>query len=87
MSDRPSAPTIVELSGTVDEQGRLHVEQPLPLHGPRQVRVWVLIEEEPLSEEAWLHAVAHNPAFADLASPEEDIYTLEDGKPFHDGEV
>ncbi len=77
-------PALVELSGTVDEEGRLHLDHPVPLRGPRKVRVWVLIEEEPLTEETWLHAVAHSPAFADLADAEEDIYTLEDGEPFHD---
>jgi predicted RNase H-like HicB family nuclease len=33
-------------------------------------------------EEAWLAAMARNSAFGDLASPEEDIYSLEDGEPF-----
>jgi hypothetical protein len=41
----------------------------------------VPISEE-LTEEEWLQAGAQNPAFDFLADPEEDIYTLEDGKPF-----
>ena len=34
-----------------------------------------------LDEQTWLHAIATNPIFAFLHDPEEDIYTLEDGKP------
>ena len=32
----------------------------------------------------WLQAAATNPAFAALSDPEEDIYSLADGAPFHD---
>jgi hypothetical protein len=39
--------------------------------------------DEP-GEAEWLRAVASNPGFADLADPREDVYTLEDGKPFVD---
>lgn len=35
-------------------------------------------------EEAWLRAAARNPVFQDLEAPEEDIYSLGDGEPFHD---
>jgi len=34
-----------------------------------------------LDEQTWLNAIATNPSFAFLNDPEEDIYTLEDGKP------
>jgi hypothetical protein len=37
-----------------------------------------------LDEKEWLQAAAINPAFDFLKDPEEDIYTLADGKPFHD---
>ena len=36
------------------------------------------------SEEAWLRAASSNDAFAFLADPAEDIYTLADGVPFRD---
>lgn len=36
------------------------------------------------SEEAWLHAAVASDAFAFLADPAEDIYTVGDGEPFHD---
>lgn len=35
-------------------------------------------------EAEWLRAAANNPAFASLADPEEDIYSLNDGEPFVD---
>jgi len=41
-------------------------------------------EFEEFSETEWLHAAATNPAFDFLKEPEEDIYTLEDGRPFDD---
>ena len=36
------------------------------------------------SEDAWLRAAASSDAFAFLADPVEDIYTVADGEPFHD---
>lgn len=36
---------------------------------------------EDITEEAWLHALARNPAFGFLADPSEDLYTIDDGKP------
>jgi hypothetical protein len=75
----------LELMGTVDEQGQLHLDQPLPMAGPSQVRVIILIPEETdLDEREWLRTAAMNPAFDFLKEPEEDIYTLADGKPFDD---
>jgi hypothetical protein len=77
--------TAIEMTGTVDEQHRLQLDGILPISGPRRVRVIVLY---PLSEEwdetEWLQAAARNPAFAVLREPEEDIYTIDDGEPFHD---
>jgi hypothetical protein len=41
-------------------------------------------EETDIDESEWLRAAAMNPAFGFLKEPEEDIYTLVDGKPFDD---
>ncbi len=80
-----STMTAIEMTGIVDEQRRLRLDGILPVHGPVRVRVLVLY---PLGEEEdemeWLQAAAHNPVFAFLSNPEEDIYTLTDGEPFHD---
>lgn len=40
-------------------------------------------DTEEIDDQEWLHAVANNPAFDFLNDPEEDIYTITDGKPFH----
>lgn len=75
----------VETTGTVDESQVLHLDGKLPFGGPRRVRVIVLYEiDEDIDEPAWLYAAAHNRAFEFLNEPEEDIYSMEDGKPFHD---
>jgi len=42
------------------------------------------IADEEISESEWLYAAAANTAFEFLKEPEEDIYTLEDGRPFDD---
>lgn len=72
----------IELEGTIDKDRRLHLDQRLPVQGPRRVRVIVLFPaESEVSEAEWLRSAARNPAFADLNDPAEDIYTLQDGKP------
>lgn len=76
----------VEVRGTVDERGQLHLDEALTNLGPGRVRV-ILVPTEAdneASEQEWLRAAAGNPAFDFLRDPEEDIYTLADGKPFRD---
>lgn len=46
----------------------------------------VIVKKAKLEELEWLKAALGNPAFDFLKDPEEDIYTLADGKPFHDPE-
>lgn len=46
----------------------------------------VVLKKAKLQELQWLKAVLGNPAFDFLLDPEEDIYTIDDGKPFHDPE-
>ncbi len=43
---------------------------------------WEIPDE--IDEQEWLQAAASNPVFDFLKDPEEDIYTLADGKPFND---
>ena len=75
----------LEVAGTIDEQQQLHLDTQLPIAGPTRVRVIILIPEQTdIDEREWLRAAATNPAFDFLKEPEEDIYTLADGKPFHD---
>ncbi len=75
----------LEVAGTIDEHRHLHLDTPLPVAGPTRVRVIILIPDQTdINEREWLRAAATNPAFDFLKEPEEDIYTLADGKPFHD---
>jgi hypothetical protein len=77
--------TAIEMTGRIDEHHQLQLDNPLPVSGPRRVRVIVLY---PIGEEwdeiEWLQAAAHNPAFGFLSDSEEDIYSLADGEPFRE---
>ena len=79
--------TAIEMTGIVDEHRQLKLDGTLPFSGPRRVRVIVLSTPEDEADEiSWLQAASRNPAFSFLAEPEEDIYSITDGKPFHDKE-
>ena len=73
----------IEVVGTVDEKSQLHIDEPLPIPGPRRVRIIVLFPgEKEMDEIEWLRAASANPAFEFLKDPAEDIYKPTDGKPF-----
>ena len=77
--------TAIELTGTVNERHELQLDDILPIEGPKRVRVIVLYSPvDELDEGERLRAAALSPAFDLLRDPEEDIYTLADGKPVHD---
>jgi len=77
--------TAIEMTGTVDEHHQLKLDGSLPFSGPRRVRVIVLSPlDDEIDEIAWLQAASKNPTLALRNDPGEDIYTLRDGKPFHD---
>ena len=75
----------IEVNGTIDEQQVLHLDERLPVSGPARVRVIILLpDDSDIDEREWLRAASTNPAFAFLNDPAEDVYTLDDGKPFVD---
>jgi hypothetical protein len=77
--------TAIETTGVVDAQHQLRLDKPLPIAGQSRVRVIVLVpESEEISEEAWGKAVSTSPSFDFLKEQAEDIYSTNDGKPFHD---
>jgi hypothetical protein len=77
--------TAIEMTGTIDEHRQLQLDSPLPVFGPMRVRVIVLYPaSEEWDEAEWLRSAARNPAFSYLKDPAEDIYSLNDGKPFRD---
>lgn len=39
------------------------------------------VTEDEWTEDEWLYAAAHNPAFDFLADSREDIYSVDNGKP------
>ncbi len=77
--------TAIEMTGTIDRHNQLKLDGFLPFTGPKRVRVIVLspIDEE-IDERMWLRSASQNSAFDFLAEQKEDIYSLTDGKPFHD---
>ena len=77
----------IETTGVIDEASHLQLDTPLPVVGPSRVRVIVLFpeeEREDIDELEWLRAAMVNPAFDFLKDPEENVYTLADGRPFDD---
>ena len=74
-----------ETAAKIGANGRLiwpdlHID---PALSQTQVRVIVLVEDtSEISEQDWIKSASHNPAFDFLNDLEEDIYTLNDGKPF-----
>ena len=80
-----TATKAIETTGTIDAQHHLVLDGVLPITGPTRVRVIILVpEDSDINETEWLQAAAANPAFYFLKDPEEDIYTLSDGRPFYD---
>ena len=76
----------IETSGRINEQGQLILSTPIaPVN--QLVKVIVLFDESDVpSDQSWLRAMSSNPAFSFLSEPEEEIYTLADGKPFEHNE-
>lgn len=75
----------IKTTATINSNRQLILDEPLPIAGPTRVRVIILLPDDvDINEKEWLRAASANPAFDFLKEPEEDIYTLADGKPFHD---
>ena len=74
----------IEVMGTIDAEGQLQLDEPLALAGPGRVRVILLFSDQAMNEQEWLQAASKNPAFDFLHDPQEDIYTVADGRPFRD---
>ncbi|MBX7235348.1 MAG: hypothetical protein K1X65_13270 [Caldilineales bacterium] len=75
----------IEMTGVIDERRQLQLDDLLPIAGPKRVRVIVFYPQvETWDETEWLYAAARNPAFAYLKEAAEDIYSVDDGKPFND---
>jgi hypothetical protein len=70
----------VVVTGNVDEQHRLSAEVPDSIRpGPVVIAIHAAPQEDEAGH-AWFVGIAHEWA-DDLADPQQDIYTLEDGEP------
>lgn len=75
----------IEVTGKIDKKGVLRLDSPLIMRG-KKVKVIILMSEEAeeTEENLWLSAMANNPVFDFLHDEHENIYSMTDGKPFHD---
>jgi hypothetical protein len=74
--------TAIETTGTIEQNGRIVIDETFSVSEPTSVRIIVLFpESEDFSENEWRQAASKNKAFDFLNEPDEDIYTLADGKP------
>lgn len=75
----------IETFAKIDKKGFLRIDKPLRMHN-RNVKVIILFNNDDEFEEEtlWLTSISNNPAFNFLKDTEEDIYSLNDGKPFVD---
>ena len=74
----------IEVVGTIDDDRRVVLDEPLPEGVAGRVRLIILVGEDEPSEQEWLKAVAQGGAFEFLNEAEDDIYSLGNGKPFDD---
>jgi hypothetical protein len=73
----------IEITGTVNAERQLILDELLPIVGPAKVRVIILFPETTeIDEKEWYRAAASNPAFDFLKETEKDIYLPIDGRPF-----
>lgn len=79
--------TAIETTGTIGANQQIVLDEELPGNTPSRVRVIVLFDEEDkdFNETEWLKVASKNDVFDSLRDEGEDIYTLEDGKPFWNG--
>jgi hypothetical protein len=74
----------IETMATVDDERHLALDVSLPVD-VRRVRVIILMtDDSEIQEREWLHAAATSPSFSFLNDAREDIYSVNDGKPFND---
>lgn len=76
--------TAIELSGRINEFHQLELDTIMPVRGPKRVRIIVLFQSDSDDgEEEWIHSAMCNPAFDYLKDPQEDVYSISDGKPLN----
>ena len=78
----------LEVKTKTDNNGHLKVDIPLNVKN-QNVRLLILMNENSDmvdDEKLWLYSVKNNPSFDFLNDPEEDVYSINDGKAVSDEE-
>ncbi len=74
----------IEVIGNVEDDRHISFDELLPVENGDKVRVIVILpEDDDIPESEWLRAASVNPVFDFLKDPAEDIYTINDGEPYH----
>lgn len=74
----------IETSGILSKRGVIKLDKPVKIEKDEKVKVIILrFEENDIDEMEWLETNASNPAFDFLKDKREDIYTVNDGKPYY----
>ena len=75
----------IETMGMIDILHHLVLDEPLPVAGLTRIRGIILMHKvSEIGEAGRLQVAATDSAFDFLKAPEEDTYTLADGRSFHD---
>ncbi len=75
----------IEVTGTIDNENQITLDEPLPIAESTHIRMLIFISDDSeIDELDWLRSASVNPAFDFLKDPKEDIYTINDGRPFND---
>jgi len=74
-----------ETSAIVENESSLHLDHPLAKSVTGRVHVIIVSGEDDISETEWMLAAVNNPSFDFLKDPKEDIYSIDDGKPWNYG--
>ncbi|MCK4311500.1 MAG: hypothetical protein KAW88_02065 [Candidatus Cloacimonetes bacterium] len=76
---------VVELDGFIDKNHKLLINDSLSEIPSCKVHILLMLEnDKEIDEKEWLSAASKNSVFDFLKDPQEDIYTITDGKPFND---
>ena len=74
----------IDVVGTIEEDRRVRLDEPLPPGVAGRARLIILVGEDETTDQEWLHAASRGGAFDFVNAPEEERYTLRDGRPFDD---
>ena len=73
----------IEINSKTDKFGYIKIDYKLDQFD-KDVRILIFVDDDDDEEKTWLKSISNNPEFDFLNDPEEDIYSLNDGKPLND---